>query len=82
MPAALATPPGNRGGMVRSVPDISADADPFTGFAVGYLTFHNKSGRPPGPAHQQVRRAGLSPAHPGRPGGPVLPAASPGPLSP
>ena len=47
VPTALATPPGNRGGTVRSVPDISADADPFTGFAVGYLTFHNKSGRPP-----------------------------------
>jgi len=47
VPTALATPPGNRGGTVRSVPDISADADPFTGFAVGLLTFHNKSGRPP-----------------------------------
>ncbi len=47
VPTALATPPGNRGGTVRSVPDISADADPFTGFAVGYLTFHNKSGKPP-----------------------------------
>lgn len=47
VPAALTIPPGNRGGSVRSVPDISADADPFTGFAVGYLTLHNKSGRPP-----------------------------------
>ncbi len=47
VPTALVTPPGNRGGTVRSVPDISADADPFTGAAVGYLTFHNKSGRPP-----------------------------------
>jgi subtilase family serine protease len=47
VPAAFTTPPGNRGGSVRSVPDISADADPFTGFAVGYLTFHNKSGKPP-----------------------------------
>jgi subtilase family serine protease len=47
VPAALATPPGDRGGTIRSVPDISADADPFTGFAVGYLTFHNKSGKPP-----------------------------------
>jgi hypothetical protein len=47
VPAALATPPGNRVGTVRSVPDISANADPFTGFAVGYLTFHNKSGKPP-----------------------------------
>ncbi|HEY9244219.1 MAG TPA: S53 family serine peptidase [Streptosporangiaceae bacterium] len=47
VPAALATAPGNRGGVVRSVPDISADADPFTGAAVGVLTFHNKSGKPP-----------------------------------
>ncbi len=47
VPTALVTPPGDRGGTVRSVPDISADADPFTGAAVGYLTFHNKSGKPP-----------------------------------
>ena len=47
VPAALATAPGDRGGAVRSVPDISADADPFTGAAVGVLTFHNKSGKPP-----------------------------------
>ena len=47
VPAALTVPPGNRGGAVRSVPDISADADPFTGFAVGYLTFHNKRHKPP-----------------------------------
>ena len=39
VPAALTTIAGNRGGSVRSVPDISADADPFTGFAVGLLTF-------------------------------------------
>jgi subtilase family serine protease len=39
VPAALATAPGNRGGRVRSVPDISADADPFTGMAVGLLSF-------------------------------------------
>src|SRR5581483_9615656 len=38
VPASLATAPGNRGGKVRSVPDISADADPFTGMAVGLLT--------------------------------------------
>ncbi len=40
VPAALTKAPGNRGGAVRSVPDISADADPFTGFAVGILTFN------------------------------------------
>jgi subtilase family serine protease len=39
VPAALATAPGNRGGRVRSVPDISADADPFTGFLEGVLSF-------------------------------------------
>jgi subtilase family serine protease len=33
VPKALATPPGTRaGGLVRSGPDISADADPATGF--------------------------------------------------
>jgi subtilase family serine protease len=35
VPPALATPPGNRGGTVRSVPDISADADYLTGFKMG-----------------------------------------------
>jgi subtilase family serine protease len=40
VPAALATVPGNRGGPVRSAPDISADADPFTGMAVGLLKSH------------------------------------------
>jgi|HubBroStandDraft_1064217.scaffolds.fasta_scaffold07070_2 subtilase family serine protease len=39
VPAALAAAPGNRGGLVRSVPDISADADPFTGFGLGTLSF-------------------------------------------
>jgi len=39
VPAALATAPGNRGGLVRSAPDISADADPFTGFGLGALSF-------------------------------------------
>jgi subtilase family serine protease len=41
VPRALARAPGNRPGLVRSVPDISADADPFTGMAVGLLTFKN-----------------------------------------
>jgi subtilase family serine protease len=39
VPASLSTPPGSRSGPVRSVPDISADADPFTGMAVGLLSF-------------------------------------------
>jgi subtilase family serine protease len=38
VPAALARAPGNRSGPIRTVPDISADADPFTGMAVGTMT--------------------------------------------
>jgi subtilase family serine protease len=45
VPKSLATPPGNRGGLVRTIPDISALADPFTGFAVGFLNF-NSQGEP------------------------------------
>ena len=45
VPKALATAPGNRSGRVRSIPDISADADPFTGFLEGALSFHKK--KPP-----------------------------------
>jgi len=39
VPDALATATGNRGGLVRTVPDISAVGDPFTGMSVGMLTF-------------------------------------------
>jgi subtilase family serine protease len=39
VPAAMTKAPGNRGGPVRSAPDISADADPFTGFNTGILLF-------------------------------------------
>ncbi len=42
VPKALATAFGSRGGLVRSVPDISAVADPFTGLAVGLLSFNNQ----------------------------------------
>jgi subtilase family serine protease len=45
VPRALATAPGNRPGLVRSEPDIAADADLFTGFATGLLTF--PKGKPP-----------------------------------
>jgi len=62
VPAALATAPGNRGGTVRSVPDISANADPFTGIAVGLLTFHNKSGKPP--TYSQIAVGGTSESSP------------------
>ena len=39
VPKALATAPGNRPGLVRSEPDLAADADLFTGFATGIMTF-------------------------------------------
>ncbi len=42
VPNWLATAPGNRGGLVRAVPDISADADPFTGIALGLLSYNSK----------------------------------------
>jgi subtilase family serine protease len=42
VPASLARAPGNRGGLVRVIPDVSADADPFTGMAVGTLTLNDK----------------------------------------
>lgn len=42
VPNFLARAPGNRPGLIRAVPDIGADADPFTGFAVGLLIFNNK----------------------------------------
>jgi subtilase family serine protease len=37
VPKSMATPVGNRGGLVRTVPDISGVADPFTGMSVGTL---------------------------------------------
>ena len=42
VPNALAAATGNRGGLVRTVPDISADADAFTGMTVGMLTFDDQ----------------------------------------
>lgn len=38
VPASLSRAPGNRAGAVRAVPDISALADSYTGFAVEVLT--------------------------------------------
>ena len=40
VPDGLAVAPGNRGGLVRTVPDISAVGDPFTGMATGTLSFN------------------------------------------
>jgi subtilase family serine protease len=45
VPAALARGPGNRSGLVRTEPDISADADPFTGMGVGTMTL-SSAGKP------------------------------------
>ena len=45
VPKALATAPGNRPGLVRSEPDLAADADLYTGFATGVMTFPTK--KPP-----------------------------------
>ncbi len=56
VPASLTQVAGDRGGPVRSVPDISADADAFTGFATGLLTFHGS--KPP--AYSQVPAGGTS----------------------
>jgi subtilase family serine protease len=38
VPNALARAAGNRGGLVRAIPDISAVGDPFTGMATGLLS--------------------------------------------
>ena len=42
VPTSLAKAPGNRAGLVRAVPDISADGDPSTGMGVGLLSFNAK----------------------------------------
>jgi subtilase family serine protease len=61
VPPALAKAPGNRGGNVRSVPDISADADPYTGMAVGLLITSRKH---PAPRYVQADFGGTSVASP------------------
>jgi subtilase family serine protease len=40
VPGGLAVAPGNRGGLVRTVPDISAVGDPFTGMVTGMLSLN------------------------------------------
>jgi subtilase family serine protease len=42
VPASMSKAPGNRGGLIRSVPDIGAIADPFTGMAVGLLNINSQ----------------------------------------
>jgi subtilase family serine protease len=45
VPRAMVTAPGDRPGLVRSEPDIAADADLYTGFGTGLLAF--PTGQPP-----------------------------------
>ncbi|HEX4290595.1 MAG TPA: protease pro-enzyme activation domain-containing protein [Trebonia sp.] len=42
VPNSLAKAPGNRAGLVRALPDLSADGDPSTGMGVGLLSFNVK----------------------------------------
>jgi subtilase family serine protease len=63
VPSALTVAPGNRGGHVRSVPDISADADPYTGFLLGVLVFNPKKPFKP-PKFEQGDIGGTSLASP------------------
>jgi subtilase family serine protease len=59
VPASLATGPGSRGSS-RSVPDISADADPFTGMLIGFLNFPKGSK----PVYETTDIGGTSEASP------------------
>jgi subtilase family serine protease len=59
VPSGLAKAPGNRGGLVRAVPDISALADPSTGFDMGMLTFNNQ-GSPNGFSQSPVGGTSLA----------------------
>ena len=59
VPPSLARAPGDRGGLVRTIPDVSADADPFTGMAVGMLTL-SASGQPAGYSQTPVGGTSLA----------------------
>jgi subtilase family serine protease len=59
VPDSLATATGNRGGLVRAVPDVSADADGFTGMAVGMLSFDD-SGNVTGYFEQSIGGTSLA----------------------
>jgi subtilase family serine protease len=59
VPAALSNVGGDRGGPVRVTPDISADADFSTGFAVGQLTFSTSDPSAP-PTYSERSFAGTS----------------------
>jgi subtilase family serine protease len=59
VPHSLAEAPGNRSGLVRAVPDISADADPETGMAIGILSF-NVQGNVSGYSEQPIGGTSLA----------------------
>lgn len=59
VPDSMAVAPGDRGGLVRSVPDISAVADPFTGMTVGMLTFDAR-GKASGYSEQPIGGTSLA----------------------
>ena len=59
VPDSLATATGDRGGLVRAVPDVSADADAFTGMAIGMLSFDD-SGNVTGYFEQSIGGTSLS----------------------
>jgi subtilase family serine protease len=63
VPAKLSSVGGDRGGPVRVTPDISADADFSTGFAVGQLTF-STSDPSAAPTYSERSFAGTSLATP------------------
>lgn len=62
VPDRLSRPQGNRGGKIRSAPDISADADPFTGMAVGLLSIPANPNQ--APKYFQIDVGGTSEASP------------------
>ena len=59
VPGSLAVATGDRGGLVRTVPDISAVGDPFTGMRIGVLSF-NAQGNPSGYFEQPVGGTSLA----------------------
>jgi subtilase family serine protease len=63
VPSTLTIPPGDKSEASRSVPDISADADPFTGFAEGQLTFSTSDPSQP-PVYSESDIGGTSLATP------------------
>jgi subtilase family serine protease len=59
VPDSLAEATGNRGGLVRTVPDISAVGDPFTTMAIGMLSY-NEQGNVSGYFEQPIGGTSLA----------------------